>query len=55
VKPNGQALVCAVKAGQRQSYWTEGVAQRDGAMVLLVGECPAPPNSEGGVGGSGGM
>jgi hypothetical protein len=24
-------------------------------MVLLAGECPAPPNSEGGVGGSGGM
>ena len=55
VKPNGQALVCAVKAGQRQSYWNDGVAQCDGAMVLLAGECPAPPNSEGGVGGSGGM
>ena len=55
MKPDGQALVCAVKAGQRQSYWNDGVAQRDGAMVLLAGECPAPPNSEGGVGGSGGM
>ena len=55
VKPNGQAPVCAVKAGERQSYWNEAVAQHDGAMVLLAGECPAPPNSEGGVGGSGGM
>jgi len=55
VKPNGQAPVCAVKAGQRQSYWNEAVARGDGAIVLLAGECPAPPNSEGGVGGSGGM
>jgi hypothetical protein len=55
VNPNSQAPVCAVKAGQRQSYWNEAVARRDGAMVLLSGECPAPPNSEGGVGGSGGM
>jgi len=53
--PNVQAPVCAVKAGQRQSYWNEAVARHDGAMVLLAGECPAPPNSEGGAGGSGGM
>jgi len=55
VNPNGQAPVCAVKAGQRQSYWSEAEARRDGAMVLLAGECPASPNSEGGVGSSGGM
>ena len=55
INPNGQTPVCAVKGGQRQSYWSEAVARRDGAMVLLAGECPAPPNSEGGVGGSGGM
>lgn len=52
---NGAAPVCAVKAGQRQSYWNEAVARRDGALVLLAGECPAQPNSEGGGGGSGGM
>jgi hypothetical protein len=55
VKPNDQAPVCAVKAGERQSYWNEAVARRDGAMVLLTGECPTRPNSEGGGGGSGGM
>jgi hypothetical protein len=55
VNRNGQAPVCAVKAGQRQSYWNEAVAGRDGAIILLAGECPASPNSEGGVGGSGGM
>ena len=55
VKPNGQAPVCAVKAGERQSYWSDEGARRDGAMVLLAGECPTRPNSEGGGGGSGGM
>ena len=55
VKPNGQAPVCAVKAGERQSYWTDEGARRDGAIVLLTGECPTRPNSEGGGGGSGGM
>jgi hypothetical protein len=44
-----------VKAGERQSYWTEEAARRDGAMILLDGECPTRPNSEGGGGGSGGM
>lgn len=53
--PAGRATVCAVKAGERQSYWTEEAARRDGAMILLDGECPTRPNSEGGGGGSGGM
>ena len=48
------APVCAVKAGAKQSYWNECQARRDGALVILTGECPAQPNSEGG-GGSGGM
>ena len=51
----GQAPVCAVRAGDRQSYWNEQAARRDGAFILLAGECPARPNSEGGAGGSGGM
>lgn len=49
------AGVCAVEAGQRQSYWNEAAARRDGALVVLPGECPAQPNSEGGGAGSGGM
>jgi hypothetical protein len=53
--PAGETAVCAVKAGERQSYWTEAAARRDGAMILLAGECPTRPNSEGGAGGSGGM
>jgi hypothetical protein len=53
--PEGQAPVCAVKAGDRQSYWNERAARLDGALVVLAGECPARPNSEGGAGGSGGM
>jgi hypothetical protein len=55
VDPAGQAPVCAVKAGDRQSYWNERAARLDGALVVLAGECPARPNSEGGAGGSGGM
>jgi hypothetical protein len=55
VDPAGQAPVCAVKAGERQSYWNERAARLDGALVVLAGECPARPNSEGGAGGSGGM
>jgi hypothetical protein len=51
----GQLLVCAVKNGERQSYWSERAAQLDGAFVVLAGECPAQPNSEGGAGGAGGM
>ena len=52
---NSQARVCAVKGGERQSYWNEPAAERDGAFVVLAGECPARPNSEGGAGGAGGM
>jgi hypothetical protein len=55
VSPAGEAPVCAVKAGERQSYWNERAAWLDGALVVLTGECPARPNSEGGAGGSGGM
>ena len=53
--PEEQRVVCAVKAGDRQSYWNERTARLDGALVVLAGECPARPNSEGGAGGSGGM
>ena len=53
--PPGPAPVCAVKSGDRQSYWSAQAAQRDGAFVILTRECPARPNSEGGGGGSGGM
>ena len=35
-----QAPVCAVLAGDRQSYWNECLAQRAGATVLRAGECP---------------
>jgi hypothetical protein len=49
------APVCAVKAGAKQSYWNACQASRDGAFVLLTGECPASPNSDGGGGGGGGM
>jgi len=49
------APVCAVKAGTRQSYWNACQASRDGATIVLAGECPASPNSDGGGGGSGGM
>jgi hypothetical protein len=52
---NAQLPVCAVKRGERQSYWSERAAQLDGAFVVLAGECPAQPNSEGGAGGAGGM
>jgi hypothetical protein len=52
---NAQLPVCAVKGGDRQSYWSEQAARLDGAFVVLAGECPSRPNSEGGAGGSGGM
>ena len=52
---NAQLPVCAVKGGDRQSYWSEQAARRDGAFVVLAGECPSRPNSEGGAGGAGGM
>lgn len=53
---NPQLPVCAVKNGDRQSYWNEQAARVDGAFVVLAGECPSRPNSEGGgAGGAGGM
>lgn len=52
---SAQLPVCAIKGAERQSYWNDQAAQRDGAFVVLAGECPARPNSEGGGGGSGGM
>ena len=52
---NGQGTVCAVKNADRQSYWTEQAARLDGAFVVLTGECPSRPNSEGGAGSAGGM
>ena len=45
--PAEQGVVCAVKAGDRQNYWTEQAAQADGALVVFRGECPAEPNNEG--------
>ena len=40
-------VVCAVKAGDRQNYWSERAAQLNGALVIFRGECPAAPNNEG--------
>jgi hypothetical protein len=45
--PAERAVVCAVKAGDRQNYWNERAAQFNGALVIFNGECPAAPNSEG--------
>jgi hypothetical protein len=45
--PQGQAIVCAAKAGKRLSYWNTQAADQDGAVVILAGECPAEPNTEG--------
>ena len=45
--PEEQGVVCAVKAGDRQNYWTEQAAQLNGAVVIFRGECPAEPNTEG--------
>jgi hypothetical protein len=44
--PQGQAMVCAAKAGKRLTYWNAQTASADGAIVILPGECPAEPNSE---------
>jgi hypothetical protein len=40
VCPEGQTIVCAVKAGEMQSYWNVCDAKRDGALVMFAGECP---------------
>jgi hypothetical protein len=48
--PTEQAVVCGVKAGNKQNYWNLRAAQTDGAMILFTGECPAEPNSEGFMG-----
>ena len=48
ISPEGRAPVCAVKAGERQSYWNERTARLDGAVVMFPGECPTRPNSDGG-------
>jgi hypothetical protein len=48
--PQEQGVVCAVKAGDRQNYWTARAAQLNGALVIFKGECPAAPNSEGFMG-----
>jgi hypothetical protein len=45
--PEERGVVCAVKAGDRQNYWTEQAAQANGAVVIFRGECPAEPNTEG--------
>jgi hypothetical protein len=39
VCPPVQAPVCAVLAGEKQSYWNECQAQRAGALILSAGEC----------------
>ena len=45
--PEERGVVCAVKAGDRQNYWSEQAAQLNGAVVVFRGECPAEPNTEG--------
>ena len=45
--PQERGVVCAVKYAMRQNYWNAQAAQRDGAVVIFAGECPAEPNSEG--------
>ncbi len=45
--PEERSVVCAVKAGDRQNYWSEQAALADGAVVIFRGECPAEPNNEG--------
>ena len=48
--PAERGVVCAVKAGDRQNYWSEQAAQANGALVVFRGECPAAPNTEGFMG-----
>ena len=45
VCPPVVALVCAAKAGQRQTYWNECLAQRDGAIIFSAGDCPDRPGN----------
>jgi hypothetical protein len=33
------APVCALKDGNKQSYWNQCLAARDGAAILYPGEC----------------
>jgi hypothetical protein len=33
------APVCALKDGNKQSYWNVCLAARDGAQILYAGEC----------------
>ena len=40
------AVVCALKYGQRQTYWNACMAARDGAELLYPGYC-APSRSYG--------
>jgi len=40
-----QAPVCAVLAGDKQSYWNEDEARRAGALILSAGECRNKPSS----------
>jgi len=40
-----QAPVCAVLAGDKQSYWNECQARRAGALILSAGECRNKPSS----------
>ena len=35
-----QAIVCAIKYGQKQSYWNACLAAQDGAYAITPGECP---------------
>ena len=53
VHQEARTTVCAVKAGEKQNYWTEEAARSAGALVLLAGECPSVPNMDGGGAGSG--
>jgi len=39
VCPPSTTIVCGVVAGQRQSYWNECLARRDGAIFITPGEC----------------
>ena len=42
VCPAVKAPVCAVHRGEKQSYWNECEARRQGAILTTPGECPIP-------------